>query len=77
MKLNTLLWVKKFYLNNKSTRRSLVKYIIINLMVLLMFSACTKNEFKDNWNNVKEGVKTDWKSVKKNVAETTEDYKEH
>ncbi len=54
-----------------------MKNIIISLLVLLIVSGCSKKEFKGNWNNIKKGVKKDWKSAKKTVADTTEEYKEH
>ncbi len=53
------------------------KASIICLMVALAaLTACTKQESKANWNNIKEGSKNTWQQAKKAVSEGTEDFKE-
>ncbi|MEN8302458.1 MAG: hypothetical protein ABFQ64_00135 [Campylobacterota bacterium] len=54
-----------------------MKFVFISLLALLMMSGCSKKEFRDNLSNVKQGVKKDWKTVKKSVADSTEEYKDH
>jgi outer membrane biogenesis lipoprotein LolB len=50
--------------------------IVCVLMVLAALTACTKQESKANWNNVKEGTQNTWHQAKKAFSEGTEDFKE-
>ncbi|WP_170164682.1 hypothetical protein [Thiocapsa rosea] len=53
------------------------KASIVGLLVALAaLTACTKQESKENWNNIKEGSKNTWQHAKKAVSEGTEDFKE-
>jgi outer membrane biogenesis lipoprotein LolB len=49
---------------------------ICMLAVLVALAACTKQESKENWNNIKDGTKNSWQTAKKAISEATEDFKE-
>ncbi len=53
-----------------------MKYIFISIAAILLLSACTKQEFKTNFHNIKEGTKKTWHSTKEGVADATEDFKD-
>jgi outer membrane biogenesis lipoprotein LolB len=50
--------------------------IVCLLTALAALAACTKQESKENWNNVKEGSKNTWQQAKKAFSEGTEDFKD-
>jgi outer membrane biogenesis lipoprotein LolB len=50
--------------------------IVCLMVALATLTACTKQESKANWNNVKEGSKNTWQQAKKAFSEVTEDFKE-
>ena len=55
----------------------MTKALLIALSLsILLFTGCTKKEFKTNWSNVKGGVKNTWHKTKDAVSKGTEDFEE-
>ena len=50
--------------------------VVCVLVALAALPACTKQESKANWNNIKDGSKNTWQQAKKAFSEGTEDFKE-
>ncbi|MEA3372784.1 MAG: hypothetical protein U9Q62_03730 [Campylobacterota bacterium] len=50
--------------------------LIILSCTMLLFTGCSKKEFKTNWGNVKGGTKNVWHKTKDAVGEGTEQFAE-
>ncbi len=51
-------------------------FLITLSLSMLLFMGCTKQETKQNLNNVNDGLKNTWSKTKESFSETTKEFKE-